>query len=54
MKTRLMRIDRVEKGTYYIGFGIGFELERYRGWFAGLIIQFFPWTIRIGIDREVE
>ena len=62
MKTKLIRIDRSEKGTYYIGFGIGFEIElplypnpqQQHSWFAGLIIQFFSWTIRIGIDREME
>jgi hypothetical protein len=54
MKTTLIRINSSEAGMYYVGFGLGFELERHHGWFAGLIIQFLPWTIRIGIDREVE
>ncbi len=54
MKTTLIRINSSEKDTYYIGFGIGFEKELPYGWFAGLIIQFFQWTIRIGIDREME
>jgi len=55
MKTTLIRITKVEaEETYYIGFGLGFEIERNCGWFAGIIIQFFLWTIRIGIDREIE
>ncbi len=55
MKTRLILINKVEaEETYYIGLGLGFERERNYGWFAGIIIQFFLWTIRIGIDREVN
>ena len=55
MKTRLTLINKVEaEETYYIGLGLGFERERNCGWFAGIIIQFFLWTIRIGIDREME
>ena len=52
MKTTLIRIDRSEKDTYYIGIGIGYETERNYGWFAGIIIAFFIWDVRIGIDRE--
>ena len=54
MKTTLIRINKTVDGLYYIGIGIGFDLESHYGWFAGLIIQFFQWTIRIGIDREME
>ena len=54
MKTTLIQITTTEDGSYYIGIGIGFEIERHHGWFAGIVIQFFLWTIRIGIDREVE
>ena len=54
MKTTLIRIITTEDRSYYIGIGIGFELEPHLGWFAGIVIQFFQWTIRIGIDREMD
>ena len=53
MKTRLIRIDGSVEETYYIGIGIGYETDGDYGWFAGIIIAFLHWNIRIGIDREL-
>ncbi len=54
MKTRLIRADRSETETHYIGIGIGYETDGIYGWFAGIVIAFNHWNIRIGIDRSVD
>lgn len=54
MKTTLIRIDKAEKGMYFIGLGVGFDKDSHYGYFIGLVIEFLFWTIKIGIDREVE
>ncbi len=54
MKTTLIRISPTEKGMYFLGIGIGFDKDLPYGYFFGIIIEIFRWTIRIGIDRELE
>ena len=53
MKTTLIQIDEMRDGSYYIAAGIGLEIEKYE-WFAGIVIQFLYWQIRIGIHRKVK
>ena len=51
MKIRLVTIDKIIDPTYYIGIGTGFEYDDH-GYFVGIIVAFFPWTIRIGINKN--
>ena len=52
MKTRLIQIDRPWIDSYYLGIGIGYEKDD--EFFVGIVIAFFVWNIRIGIDRSPE
>ena len=53
MKTTLIQIDRPWMDSYYLGIGIGYEKDSDE-FFVGIVIAFFVWNIRIGIDRSPE